>query len=114
MKSPFLKLVSLLLCAVLILPFTLRVYADSPAPDTADAAAQFTLTLDTPSYILIEASTGRVLCEKNADQPLPPASVTKVMTLLLVMEAIDSGIIKLTDNVPVSAEAAGKGGSQIY
>lgn len=148
MKKSFLKILSAVLCAVLILPISLSVYADDEtqtaeadqaSADTASAAAetqsdaeaeadaavpsadnsaqtaqQFTLDLDTPSYILIEASTGRVLCEKNADQALPPASVTKVMTLLLVMEAIDSGTIKLTDMVPVSEEAAGKGGSQIY
>ena len=88
--------------------------ANGNIPDGDIAASQFTLELDTPSYILIEASTGRVLCEKNADQPLPPASVTKIMTLLLVMEAVDSGALDLDDKVPVSEEAAGKGGSQIY
>lgn len=70
--------------------------------------------LDARSAILIEANTGTVLYEKNADEALPPASVTKVMTLLLVMEAVDSGMIKLSDSVVVSERAAAMGGSQIY
>ena len=52
------------------------------------------LNLSAPSAILMEASTGKVLYEKDADVSLPPASVTKVMTLLLTMEAIDSGKLK--------------------
>ncbi len=66
------------------------------------------------SVILVEASTGKVLYEKNADEPLPPASVTKIMTLLLVMEALDDGKIKLTDMVSTSERAANMGGSQVY
>ena len=69
---------------------------------------------DAKSVILMEAETGTVLYEENSDLPLPPASVTKVMTMLLVMEAVDSGQIKLTDMVTVSANAAGMGGSQVY
>ena len=63
-------------------------------------------TIDARSAILIEANTGTVLYEMNADEALPPASVTKVMTLLLVMEAVDNGKIALTDNVTVSENAA--------
>lgn len=73
-----------------------------------------TLALDCKSAILIEANTGRVLYEQNADEALPPASVTKVMTLLLVMEAIDDGKISLEDTVTASAHAASMGGSQIF
>lgn len=69
---------------------------------------------DAKSVILIEASTKTVLYEKNADEALPPASVTKIMTLLLVMEAVDSGKTSLGDIVTVSSEAASMGGSQIY
>ena len=76
----------------------------------ADAA----LDLDCKSAILMEASTGKVLYEQNADEPLPPASVTKIMTLLIVMEAIDSGALKLDEQVSVSANAASMGGSQIF
>jgi D-alanyl-D-alanine carboxypeptidase (penicillin-binding protein 5/6) len=74
----------------------------------------YELDLNAPSVLLMEASTGRVLYEKNADNKLPPASVTKIMTLLLVMEAIDGGIIKLDDTVRVSENAASMGGSQVY
>ena len=69
---------------------------------------------DAKSLILIEAKTGKVLYENNADEKLPPASVTKVMTMLLVMEAVDSDVISLTDMVSASALAASMGGSQIY
>ena len=72
------------------------------------------LNLNCKSAILMEADTGRVLYEQNADEALPPASVTKIMTLLLVMEAIDEGKIKLDDIVTTSAHAASMGGSQIY
>lgn len=66
------------------------------------------------SAILMEAQTGTVLFEMNADQGLPPASVTKVMTLLLVMEAIEQGKIDWDDMVTASAHACSMGGSQIY
>lgn len=69
---------------------------------------------DCKSAILMEAETGRVLYTQNADEALPPASVTKVMTLLLVMEAIDSGRISLDDIVVTSERAASMGGSQIF
>lgn len=67
-----------------------------------------------PSAILVDAATGTVLYEKNADERLAPASVTKVMTLLLVMEAIDDGRIGWQDKVTASENAAAKGGSQVY
>ena len=82
------------------------------APAAAEAPAM--PTVDAKSAILMEASTGRVLGEQNADEALPPASVTKVMTLLLVMEALDAGTIKLDDMVTASAKASSMGGSQIY
>ena len=66
------------------------------------------------SAVLMEASTGSVLYENNAHEPLPPASVTKVMTMLLIMEAIDSGKIGWNDTVTASESAAAKGGSQVY
>lgn len=66
------------------------------------------------SALLMEAETGKILFEQNADEALPPASVTKIMTLLLVMEAIDSGKIRYTDMVTASAYACSMGGSQIY
>ena len=66
------------------------------------------------SAVLMDAATGRVLFEQNANEALPPASVTKIMTLLLVMEAIDAGRISLQDTVTASAKAAAMGGSQVY
>lgn len=66
------------------------------------------------SAVLMEASTGKILYEKNADEALPPASVTKIMTLLLIMEAIEAGQINYTDMVSASAHACSMGGSQIY
>ena len=66
------------------------------------------------SALLMDVATGQVIYEKNAHEPLPPASVTKVMTMLLIMEAIDSGKIGWEDTVITSESAAAKGGSQIY
>jgi len=66
------------------------------------------------SSLLMDVATGTVLCEHNAHEPLAPASVTKVMTLLLIMEAIDTGKIGWDDTVTASETAAAKGGSQIY
>ena len=64
--------------------------------------------------VLMEQSTGTVLYEHNSHEQLRPASVTKVMTLLLIMEALDSGVISLEDNVSCSENAASMGGSQIW
>ena len=66
------------------------------------------------SGLLMDVATGTVLYEKNSHEPLAPASVTKVMTMLLIMEAIDSGKIGWDDTVTASETAAAKGGSQIY
>ncbi len=67
-----------------------------------------------PAAVLMERSTGEILYEKNAHERLAPASVTKIMTLLLVFEAMDRGDFSRTDEVCVSATAAEMGGSQIY
>lgn len=66
------------------------------------------------SAVLMDANTGTVLYAKNAVEALPPASVTKVMTLLLIMEAVDGGTLALDDTVSVSEYAASMGGSQVY
>ena len=72
--------------------------------------------LDVPvkSAVLMDVATGTVLYEKNAHEPLAPASVTKIMTMLLIMEAIDSGALNYRDTVTASEAAAQKGGSQVY
>ena len=72
------------------------------------------LQLTAPSAVLMDLATGTVLYETNAHERLAPASVTKVMTLLLIMEAIDSGKISWQDTVTASEAAAAKGGSQVY
>lgn len=77
-------------------------------------AVEFTGEINAKSAILMEQSSGKVLFEYNADEALPPASVTKVMTILLVLEAIDEGKITIDDPVTVSAYATSMGGSQIY
>ena len=72
------------------------------------------LTLNALSAILIDSSSGEVLYEKNADEKLAPASMTKIMTMLLIMEAIDNGNITFDDEVTITKEAASMGGSQVF
>lgn len=78
------------------------------------AYAQAEVTVDAPSAILVEKSSGQVLFEKDADVQMRPASVTKIMTLLLIMEAIKDGVYGYNDIVTVSAYATSMGGSQVY
>jgi len=77
-------------------------------------AAEQDLAPQAVSAVLMDAATGTVLYEKNSHKPLPPASITKLMTMLLVMEAIDQGKIKMSDSVRVSEHAASMGGTQIF
>ncbi len=79
----------------------------------AEAADNF-LNIEAESAILIEQSTGKVLYEKNANEQLRPASVTKIMSILLIMEALDSGKISLDTKISCSENAASMGGSQIW
>lgn len=95
----------------------LTVYSLASDDESDGEVAQPTATaieIDARGAILIEASTGTVLFEQNADEAFPPASVTKIMTLLLVMEALDAGRFTLSDRVPVSEHAASMGGSQVF
>lgn len=78
------------------------------------SAKEYSTKIDAKSAILVDAATGTVLFEQNSDEALPPASVTKIMTLLLVMEAIDAQKISLDDKVVASDYASQMGGSQIY
>ena len=97
------RILSVILTLTLLAPLCIfRVRADEP------------FTIDAKSGILIDAETGTVLFEQNADEALPPASVTKIMTLLLVMEAVDNGTLKLTDMIRTSTNASTMGGTQIY
>lgn len=70
--------------------------------------------MNSESAILLEVSTGKVIYEKNADKKLAPASMTKVMSMLLIMEAIDSGKLSFDDEVVISENASSMGGSQIF
>ena len=72
------------------------------------------IELNAKSAILIEESTGNVIYEKNADEKLSPASMTKIMSLILIMEKLESGNLNKTDDVVVSKEASGMGGSQVF
>ncbi len=79
-----------------------------------EAAAQPGPEIAAPSAILMEASTGQVVYEKNADESRSPASITKIMTLILIFDALESGRIKMTDEVITSAYAKSMGGSQVF
>ncbi|WP_114378664.1 D-alanyl-D-alanine carboxypeptidase family protein [Paenibacillus prosopidis] len=85
--------------------------APAPAPNQTPAA---NLAPSARSAILMDADSGTVIYEKNSHDKLPPASITKIMTLLLIMEALDDGKIKLSDKVQTSEYAASMGGSQIF
>lgn len=91
-------------------PMGAETSTDEAAPVDAVAGPEITA----PSALLMEASTGQVIYEKNADEKRSPASVTKVMTLILIFDAIDSGKIKMTDEVVTSAHAKSMGGSQVF
>lgn len=118
MRRYFLKGISFLMTVVFLLTSgVIGAFASDSSGDGFEDALvdnQAGMEFDCISAILMDAATGTVFYEKNADEALPPASVTKIMTLLLVMEAVDSGKIKLTDRVSASANAASMGGSQVY
>ena len=78
------------------------------------AARAAEMDVEAKSALLMDAATGTVLYEKNAHEALAPASVTKIMTMLLIMEAIDAGSLGYDDTVTASEAAAAKGGSQVY
>lgn len=101
------KLMKALICAVLCLCL-----CSSAVVFTS--AAEMPVTVKAKSAVLMDASTGKVLMAMNENEKLYPASVTKIMPLLLITEAIDDGRIALSDMVTVTASAAGKGGSQIW
>ena len=75
---------------------------------------QATPDLQAPSYILMEASTGRIICEENATERRSPASITKIMTLLLIFEHLNTGRVRLESEVMTSEYAKSMGGSQVF
>lgn len=100
------RLISVLLCFLIVIPFAVTAFAEEGDSVTSSLTAK--------SAILMEQSTGQVLLSKNPDEKLQPASITKIMTLLLVMEALDEGKITLSDSVTASKNAESKGGTQIW
>ncbi len=98
--------------AILII-FAIVITSVLSSPITA-SCEETGLNVTSDAAVVIEGSTGAILYEKNKDKELIPASITKIMTLILIFEAIDSGKISLTDNVTVSEYAASMGGSQVF
>lgn len=124
MKRILTVLLCVLLCGQTVYAMPLReriLYEDTKEAEnednTEDAGAaedNAGLAISAQTGVIMEASTGKVLFEKDADTKLPPASVTKVMTLLLIFDALNSGQIKLEDSVTTSEYAASMGGSQVF
>lgn len=125
--KPFKKFFSVALCFCVVLNLSLNVCAvtvssecdisDIEIPIDAavtDAAVGTTLDIKAKSAVLLEVNTGEILYEMNADEQLPPASITKIMSLLLVTEAIDRGELSLEDVITASEHACSMGGSQIW
>ena len=102
-KQGWRRLLSMALVWLLLIPAV-------PVLGNTDAGPE----VGAPSALLMEASTGTVLYEKNADEPRNPASVTKIMTLILIFDALQSGKIHLEDEVTTSAYAKSMGGSQVF
>lgn len=101
------KKITIFLTMILFLSFAF--------PKTALAAEEAdSVGIEAPHALLMEVSTGEILYEKDADTPVPPASVTKIMTMLLIFEALEAEKISLEDQITVSEKAASMGGSQVY
>lgn len=105
MKQTLFRITGLCLSMILALPII--GYAE-------EKQKQVDLAPNANSAILMDADTGTLMFEKNADEKLPPASITKIMSMLLIMEALDEGKIALEDKVSTSEYAASMGGSQIF
>lgn len=112
MKNKIGKIISCISCLLAAVMLTAAAFPVTAGASSGSTAPE--LGLDCASAILMEASTGKVLYEKNADEALPPASVTKIMTLLLVMEAMERGVLGLDTVLTTSTRASQMGGSQIY
>lgn len=119
------KIISLLLCFCLVLfsPISIFAYSNYIWSSSLDSiytnssetnSIDNSLNLESGAAVLIEQNSGKVLYDKNMHEQLRPASVTKVMTILLIMEAIDSGKISYDTQIPCSENASSMGGSQIW
>lgn len=120
MKKIYSFLITCILILSLLAPVSTYASIRNTSPDVESEAIPVTAMVDakmdlqSPSVVLMEGSTGTIIYEKNKDERLRPASITKIMTLLLIFEALDAGQISLTDEVTVSEHAASMGGSQVY
>lgn len=112
MKKNRVCILAMVLAAVMLCP--LHVSATDAETVTQESSNEQSIGIEAPYAILMEASTGTVLYEKDAHVAVPPASVTKIMTMLLIFEALEDHKIKLEDTVVVSEKAASMGGSQVY
>ncbi len=121
-KCNLLKIICIFIIAIFLFP-TICIASESiytwsnnakPLTETIPTNATTSLSLNVGSAVLIEQNSGQVLYNQNMHEKLRPASVTKVMTILLIMEAIDSGKLSYTDKIPCSEKAASMGGSQIW
>lgn len=121
-KCNLLKIICIFIIAIFLFP-TICIASESiytwsnnakPLTETIPTNATTSLSLNVGSAVLIEQNSEQVLYNQNMHEKLRPASVTKVMTILLIMEAIDSGKLSYTDKIPCSEKAAGMGGSQIW
>lgn len=100
---------------IIAIVFMLLIGIQAAAPAVfAQEKDSVQLANETKSAILIERDTGTVLYKKNSDEELPPASMTKIMTMLLIMEALDEGKLKIDEKIRTSEYAASMGGSQIF
>ena len=98
----------------LFFTLTLTVYAQEETTTDSNSDSSISLASSAKSAIMIEASTGTILFEKNSHEELPMASMTKMMTMLLIMEALDNGSLTLEEEVTASDYASSMGGSQIF
>ena len=108
------KMVSMILALSFCLFCVQTVWASGIEGDNSADVDSAPFEVNAKSAILMEAKTGKILFSQNPDEPLAPASVTKVMTLLLVMEAVKENVISLDDKVTISEYAASMGGSQVF
>lgn len=100
MKKYFKLTLCYVMCFIFVLTMPIKAYA-APA-------------VEAPSYILMEASTGQIICEQNAEERRSPASITKIMTLLVIFDHLGTGRVKLDSEVVTSAYAKSMGGSQVF
>ena len=118
LNKKFLSIISIFIIITILFvstPCIAYIWSENNATvETVANISEDMLNLESEAAILIDQSTGKILYEKNSHEQLRPASVTKVMTILLIMEAIDNGEIKLEDKVSCSEKASSMGGSQIW